>query len=90
MKKLNSCKLSEYCEGCRTYNRFDNRCTEIPTSKRNKNGECPCSICIIKMVCTTVCSEYHASLLIAQSKYYPRLCQVIEEAKKDDKGYEIS
>lgn len=51
--------MTDYCEGCYTrcvsikYGNID--CTNV---QLNMNGECPCSQCIIKIMCNQACAEF--------------------------------
>jgi len=49
----------DYCEGCATYHLYHH--SYGPTLCRyadNNNDKCPCSLCIIKMMCKTVCDDF--------------------------------
>lgn len=48
---------SDYCNGCCTLtylNRFDTetRCTYVDY---NNKGQCPCTLCVVKMMCDQHC-----------------------------------
>lgn len=49
------------CDGCFTYppniDPDDIGCAHVPD---NTNGECPCTRCIIKMMCEEPCHDYLA------------------------------
>jgi len=48
------------CKGCKTYNQMMN-CSFLPVIYKNTDREliCPCSICLIKMMCSKGCREMH-------------------------------
>lgn len=57
--------MPEYCKGCITYivnNRDALTNNDDPIicsyTNHNKDGKCPCSSCIIKMMCEITCDEY--------------------------------
>jgi len=58
------------CKGCLTYESSPNTCCSFPTIKKTKYAPkgltCPCSTCIIKMVCDTICSTRANYLIIGQ------------------------
>ncbi len=57
MKKLKT--TVERCEGCRSYmfwKRVIPTCILYPFNK--KEGDCPCSECLIKVICSKGCPEY--------------------------------
>lgn len=43
---------NEYCDGCLSYD--DEKC---PLFYFNDYGECPCTNCILKMICMKRCKE---------------------------------
>lgn len=47
------------CEGC--YDRYTNRCTFSDSSRfqYEKTNVCPCSICLVKVICVKSCEEYN-------------------------------
>jgi hypothetical protein len=51
--------MSDYCEGCLTYNYEDGSgsfgCTH---DVYNVRGQCPCTGCIVKVMCTLACVEF--------------------------------
>lgn len=52
--------MINYCEGCATYvdegmTWMDHYC---PYKIYNKNGECPCVICLVKCMCKTPCKHF--------------------------------
>lgn len=50
----------EHCDGCL----YNNSGTGCYRRYRNKDGSCPCSICIIKMMCRTTCDAWHSWRLL--------------------------
>ncbi len=42
---------NEYCEGCKF-----NWSTDC--SSHNANGDCPCTNCLVKAICSTECDEF--------------------------------
>ena len=48
--------INKHCKGC-TINP-ESSPLECLVDKSNENGECPCSICLIKMVCAEECDTY--------------------------------
>ena len=44
-----------YCEGCLTLTNANIICT---FAHDNAEGQCPCTVCIIKMMCTEVCYKF--------------------------------
>ena len=46
--------MTDYCEGCATST--EDQCD---MSNINKEGECPCTECIIKMICRQGCNGYN-------------------------------
>jgi len=58
-KERNNTNVNEYCEGCLTsYFVVGNDAHLCGNSAYNKNGECPCSRCIVKMMCEELCYDY--------------------------------
>ena len=51
-----------YCEGCLTqnacYDRGGNPIVRCELIKYNSEGECPCTLCIVKPMCEQVCDDY--------------------------------
>lgn len=49
--------MNDYCKGCYSYylRNYRHHCSYL---RYNPNAECPCSICIIKVMCTTPCSDF--------------------------------
>jgi hypothetical protein len=43
--------MKDYCKGCAAYDKYG----ICEMNKFNDNGECPCSECIIKMMCNEAC-----------------------------------
>ncbi len=43
---------NKHCEGC------NNTCDVQIIPNTNNNGSCPCTICVVKMVCETTCDEW--------------------------------
>ena len=46
--------MADYCEGCYTYTRE----VGCNNETEQKDGDCPCSICIVKVMCRTGCEEF--------------------------------
>ena len=45
--------MTDYCKGCRIYSsKYKTSCVD------NSDGDCPCSECIIKVMCRKACLEY--------------------------------
>lgn len=51
-----------HCRGCRTYEFEDLLCN----IKYNKDGSCPCTNCIVKMICT------YPSQVVGQCKIFEK------------------
>ncbi len=47
---------SKLCRGCTTLNM--DRSNICSLSRFNKKGECPCSECLIKVICSKGCPKY--------------------------------
>lgn len=47
----------KYCEGCKTYRHITS--FKYSCARFNLDDECPCSECIIKMICQDSCSKYY-------------------------------
>lgn len=48
--------MTIYCEGCRSYAGIDSMyCSYM---KFNQNSKCPCTLCIVKMVCLKACQDW--------------------------------
>lgn len=46
----------ETCEGCNMFNiGWYKRCSIV---RAGKDKNCPCKICLVKMMCKTACKEY--------------------------------
>jgi hypothetical protein len=45
--------MKQYCDGCLTFGGFG-----CKHSKFNKTGQCPCTNCILKMVCDSPCIKF--------------------------------
>ena len=50
-------KGKDFCEGCKTL-KIKCSCTPGDILFRNADGECPCTHCIVKMVCKVTCNDY--------------------------------
>ena len=48
--------MSDHCKGCKTYNEHTNKCVAFFP---NLKGECPCSNCLVKMICNYGCNNYN-------------------------------
>jgi hypothetical protein len=47
---------NDHCEGCCTsFNSQDESCQ---LSKHNDSGQCPCSTCIVKVMCEKSCDDF--------------------------------
>lgn len=63
--------MSNYCKGCMTLN-YDN----ASCNRDSRAGRCPCTGCIIKVMCTNECREYLCFIGYDESKvdiYLPKL-----------------
>jgi len=55
--------MINYCEGCLTHifiedNMDIEKISECSFADYNLNGECPCNLCIVKMMCIDVCDIF--------------------------------
>jgi len=50
--------MHEHCKGCLSYNKDTNKCGGITDSSSNLKGDCPCTNCLIKTMCTEGCDAY--------------------------------
>jgi len=52
-----------HCTGCLTFIDFISAGSEFKRrchySTYNEEGQCPCSTCIIKMMCQNICVDFH-------------------------------
>lgn len=47
------------CEGCYSYSMNQHYDNDVCSFEQfNENGECPCTECLIKMMCSNGCEEY--------------------------------
>ncbi len=46
----------KHCKGCYAYTRTERSPCSI--SGYNKKGECPCTTCIIKVMCNKTCDDF--------------------------------
>jgi hypothetical protein len=46
--------MRNICEGCYTYDRAEKECIVLKGGRQN---ECPCPICLIKVMCERSCEE---------------------------------
>jgi hypothetical protein len=51
-----------HCEGCLSHIYFLEKGEVIYCTLKeyNDEGQCPCSRCIVKMICEHACNDYHA------------------------------
>ena len=49
--------MMNYCEGCETYLNKKGY-SDCSFHKDNQDGSCPCSQCIVKMMCQIPCDPY--------------------------------
>lgn len=55
--------MTNYCKGCRLYSlKYQIPCVD------NNDGNCPCTKCIIKVMCRVACREY-TLFVISMDKY---------------------
>lgn len=47
-----------YCEGCATYLAQNENHHDCPYYKDNQDSSCPCSNCLVKMMCGDPCDDY--------------------------------
>jgi hypothetical protein len=47
-----------YCEGCCVYKRVDPDDVACRHILQNDEGQCPCTKCIIKVMCEEPCEDY--------------------------------
>ena len=50
--------LVEYCIGCHTYLNEKYGHIDCPYSNDNLDGRCPCTECIVKVMCGNPCEVY--------------------------------
>ena len=63
---------TNYCEGCISYSFIGNDRIHPQLcnySYFNQDGKCPCTSCIVKVMCTDVCDKYKDFTDIADSKH---------------------
>jgi len=51
--------MNEHCKSCLTYNENQDRCGILIASELNSKGNCPCSDCLVKVMCNKGCSDYN-------------------------------
>ncbi len=54
-----------HCEGCSHYRAYRNKASCVDY---NKDGSCPCTICIVKLMCNNTCDNWET--------WYDSLCVV--------------
>ena len=60
------------CEGCLTYDKkIPTRC---PVVSNNREDECPCPMCLIKMVCQSSCEKMNILNNLIYDKI--RICDI--------------
>ena len=47
--------MNKLCEGCLTYDKETPE--DCPIVSENREDECPCPMCLIKMMCESPCKE---------------------------------
>lgn len=47
--------IEENCKGCLTYSTSDAK----HCSSDNSNGKCPCTTCVIKVMCNDACETFN-------------------------------
>ncbi len=47
--------MTDYCQGCKVYTSGVNWVAVCSFVYRNSDGECPCSECIVKVMCNRIC-----------------------------------
>jgi len=50
--------LHENCNGCIIYEFVESKNLRCGLSVKNFNGECPCSECVVKMMCSEECVDF--------------------------------
>jgi len=51
--------MHEHCKGCLTYGEKYDKCEGSIASLFNLKGKCPCSNCLVKMMCRKSCNDYN-------------------------------
>ena len=51
--------MDEHCKSCLTYNEVTDKCGILLASEINSKGKCPCSHCLVKVMCNKGCSDYN-------------------------------
>jgi hypothetical protein len=71
MKRIEKVKKYENCCGCLTHQEDKIDCMY---SKYNNHGECPCTNCILKMVCSLSCDQMKiwANIIVKKIIYKER------------------
>ena len=59
MKKSENKDLTKDCKGCLSMDPSDLKlpCIYMSYFKTNQNGKCPCSNCLVKVVCEEACED---------------------------------
>jgi hypothetical protein len=51
--------MHEHCKSCLTYNEYSDKCGILIASELNLKGDCPCTNCLIKVMCNKGCDDYN-------------------------------
>ncbi len=60
-----------YCEGCRTYIYAGYTGAVCRGAKYNGTGKCPCTDCIVKMMCIQTCHVYKSFTITKRRESIP-------------------
>lgn len=61
-------KLSKYCKGCITNNQFSHEGPYCGIMRFNYNGQCPCSVCVIKVMCEVPCEDFESFKVVKEAE----------------------